>query len=171
MVDKRASLTLFLLVFFCYSYFLPQLPSEAERQTNKQDVLEYLEAERDDFFRKEGDGKVGGANEKSRVALIAAVVERHRLDIDDGHAMTGDKAWYEGHYYSDKAIGTAVLGVPVYAAYREIRGFDHFARKYWKPNNPFHILTITVVALPSALLSVVLYQLGRLMRAGPGRCC
>ncbi len=164
-VDKRTSLVLFLLVFFCYSYFLPQLPSQAEKQTNKQDVLEHLEAIRDGGAEG-GGGYVGTDNEESRLALIAAVVERHRLNIDADHAMTKDKAWYDGHYYSDKAIGTAVLGVPVYAAYREIRGFDHFARKYWKPNNPFHILTVTVVALPSALLSVVLYQLGRLMRAG-----
>src|SRR5215208_1119013 len=164
-VDKRTSLTLFLLVFFCYSYFLPALSSEAANQTNKQDVLEHLEAERDGNGEEEG-GWVGTDNEKSRLALIAAVVEHHRLDIDADHAMTGDKAWHDGHYYSDKAIGTAVLGVPVYAAYREIRGFEHFARKYWKPNNPFHILTVTVVALPSALLSVVLYQLGRLMGTG-----
>src|SRR5919107_668421 len=145
MLDKRTSLTLFLLVFLCYSYFLPQLSSEVENE--------------------KGGGKVGGANEKSRLALIAGIVEHHRLDIDADLEMTKDKAWYDGHYYSDKAIGTAVLGVPVYAAYRELRGFEHFARKYWKPNNPYHILTVTVVALPSAILSVLLYQLARLMGA------
>src|SRR5215204_4086523 len=165
MVDKRTSLTLFLLVFFCYSYFLPNPSSEAANQTNKQDVLEYLEAERDGNGKEEG-GWVGTANEKSRLALIAAVVERHRLDIDADHAMTGDKAWHDGHYYSDKAIGTAVLGVPVYAAYRELVGFEHFARELWKPNNPLYILTVAVVALPSAILSVLLYQLARLMGAG-----
>jgi hypothetical protein len=138
MVDKRTTLALFFLVFFCYSYLLPTV----------------------------GYRPGGGANANSRLALIASVVERHRLDIDADHGMTKDKAWHDGHYYSDKAIGTAVLGVPVYAAYREIRGFEHFARKYWKPSNPFHILTVTVVALPSAILSVLLYQLGRLMGAG-----
>src|SRR5215213_4796369 len=146
MVDKRTSLTLFLLVFFCFTYFLPQYEAEAENE--------------------KGGGKVGGANEKSRLALIASVVERHRLDIDADHAMTSDKAWYDGHYYSDKAIGTAVLGVPVYAAYRELLGFEHFARELWKLNNPLYILTVAVVALPSAILSVLLYQLGRLMEAG-----
>src|SRR5215213_6683972 len=146
MVDKRTSLTLFLLVFFCFTYFLPQYEAEAENE--------------------KGGGKVGGANEKSRLALIASVVERHRLDIDADHAMTSDKAWYDGHYYSDKAIGTAVLGVPVYAAYRELLGFEHFARELWKPNNPLYILTVAVVALPSAILSVLLYQLARLMEVG-----
>src|SRR5829696_6242303 len=163
MVDKRTSLMLFLLVFFCYSYFLPQLPSEAEHRTKKQDVLEHLEAEGDETER---GGEVVGHNEKSRLALIAAVVEHHRLEIDADHEMTSDKAWYDGHYYSDKAIGTAVLGVPVYAAYRELVGFEHFARELWKPNNPLYILTVAVVALPSAILSVLLYQLARLMEAG-----
>src|SRR5215203_5681670 len=146
MVDKRTSLMLFLLVFFCYSYFLPLFETETDNE--------------------KGSGKVGGHNEKSRLALIAAVVEHHRLEIDADHEMTSDKAWYDGHYYSDKAIGTAVLGVPVYAAYRELVGFEHFARELWKLNNPLYILTVAVVALPSAILSVLLYQLGRLMEAG-----
>src|SRR5215203_3298431 len=146
MVDKRTSLMLFLLVFFCYSYFLPLFETEGD------------ETER--------GGEVVGHNEKSRLALIAAVVEHHRLEIDADHEMTSDKAWYDGHYYSDKAIGTAVLGVPVYAAYRELVGFEHFARELWKPNNPLYILTVAVVALPSAILSVLLYQLARLMEAG-----
>ena len=142
-VDKRISLVLFLLVFFCYSYFLPQLHSVADILNNKQDVLVHLEAIRDEGG-EEADAYVGGDNEDSRLALIAAVVERHRLDIDEDHEMTKDKAWYDGHYYSDKAIGTAVLGVPVYAAYREIRGFEHFSREPWSPDNPLYVLTVTV---------------------------
>src|SRR5215203_437102 len=146
MVDKRTSLMLFLLVFFCYSYFLPQFETETENE--------------------KGGGKVGGANEKSRLALVMSVVHYHQLNIDPYEELTGDKALYDGHYYSDKAIGTAVLGVPVYAAYRELVGFEHFSLELWKPNNPLYILTVAVVALPSAILSVLLYQLARLMEAG-----
>lgn len=56
-------------------------------------------------------------NEYSRYDLIRAVVEEGTTQIDDFHENTGDKAFYNGHYYSDKAPGTAMLGVPVYAGF------------------------------------------------------
>lgn len=56
-------------------------------------------------------------NEYSRYDLVRAVVEEGTVRIDDFQANTGDKAFKDGHYYSDKAPGTAILGVPVYAAY------------------------------------------------------
>src|SRR5215212_11685629 len=59
--------------------------------------------------------QVAGWNQNSRMALIMSVVHHHQLNIDPYAEITGDKALYNGHYYSDKAIGTAVLGVPVYA--------------------------------------------------------
>jgi hypothetical protein len=55
-------------------------------------------------------------NEYSRSDLVRAIVEQHTLQIDSYHENTGDKAFYGGHWYSDKAPGTAFLGVPVYAA-------------------------------------------------------
>lgn len=55
-------------------------------------------------------------NEYSRYDLVRAIVEQHTLQIDSYHENTGDKAFYGGHWYSDKAPGTAFLGVPVYAA-------------------------------------------------------
>jgi 4-amino-4-deoxy-L-arabinose transferase-like glycosyltransferase len=120
MVDRRMSLLLFLLVFFCYSYFV----------------------------------QIDGWNQKSRMALIMSIVHHHQLNIDSYEQYTGDKALYNGHYYSDKAIGTAVLGVPVYAVYREVRGFEDDGRLH----NSYPV-TVMVVALPSAILSVLLYQL------------
>ncbi|HET6846864.1 MAG TPA: hypothetical protein VFH29_08505, partial [Anaerolineales bacterium] len=57
-------------------------------------------------------------NGNSRLDLTRAVVERGTLRIDDFHDApgwaTGDKAFFQGHYYSDKAIGTSMLAVPVY---------------------------------------------------------
>jgi len=124
MADRRMSLLLFLLVFFCYSYFV----------------------------------QIDGWNQKSRMALIMSIVHHHQLNIDSYEQYTGDKALYNGHYYSDKAIGTAVLGVPVYAAYREVRGFEDDGRLH----NSYPV-TVMVVALPSAILSVLLYQLLRMV--------
>lgn len=56
-------------------------------------------------------------NIDSRLDLVHAIVDDHSLSIDRYHQNTWDKAVYNGHYYSDKAPGTAILGVPVYAAF------------------------------------------------------
>ena len=56
-------------------------------------------------------------NEISRFDLVRSLVERGRLDIDPYHPNTEDKAFRDGHYYSDKAPGAALLAVPAYAAY------------------------------------------------------
>jgi Dolichyl-phosphate-mannose-protein mannosyltransferase len=109
-------------------------------------------------------GGQGGANAGSRMALIASIVEYHQLSIDPYENRIGnDKAFYNGHYYSDKAIGTSVLGVPVYAVYREASGVEPFSTARRELSNPLYPLTVAVVALPSAILSVLLYQLMRLL--------
>ena len=56
-------------------------------------------------------------NENSRFNLVRAIVERGSLNIDPYHGNTGDKSYFEGHYYSDKAPGTSFAAVPAYAAY------------------------------------------------------
>lgn len=59
-------------------------------------------------------------NIDSRLDLVHAIVDRHTLSIDAYHYNTWDKAVYHGHYYSDKAPGTAILGVPVYALFKAL---------------------------------------------------
>jgi 4-amino-4-deoxy-L-arabinose transferase-like glycosyltransferase len=61
------------------------------------------------FFRQ-----VPAWNEYSRYDLVRALVEDGTTRIDRYQENTGDKAFYGGHYYSDKAPGTALIGVPVY---------------------------------------------------------
>jgi hypothetical protein len=56
-------------------------------------------------------------NESSRFDLVRSLVERQRIDIDPYHLNTEDKAFRDGHFYSDKAPGAAFLAVPAYAAY------------------------------------------------------
>jgi hypothetical protein len=58
----------------------------------------------------------GGWNQASRFDLVRAIVEQRTLRIDAYHANTGDRALFKGHYYSDKAPGTALLAVPFVAA-------------------------------------------------------
>ncbi len=52
----------------------------------------------------------------SRLALLRAVVAKQELAIDQWHTSTTDKAYHDGHYYSDKAPGTAALTLPAFAA-------------------------------------------------------
>lgn len=52
----------------------------------------------------------------SRLNLLHAVVEQRTLCIDRWHTNTTDKAVVNGHYYSDKAPGTAALALPSFLA-------------------------------------------------------
>lgn len=50
----------------------------------------------------------------SRLDLLHAVYQDRTLRIDTYHTNTLDKAFFEGHYYSDKAPGTVVLALPFF---------------------------------------------------------
>jgi hypothetical protein len=65
--------------------------------------------------------QAGGWNQNSRFAMIRAVLERQTLQIDAYQLHTGDRALWQGHYYTDKAPGSSLLAlIPVAAA----RGVD-----------------------------------------------
>lgn len=59
-----------------------------------------------------------GWNGNSRLDLTRAIVEQHSVVIDSyksrGVWATADLAFHNGHYYSDKAIGSSVFAVPLY---------------------------------------------------------
>ena len=56
----------------------------------------------------------GGWNQNSRFALVRAMTEHDTLQIDAYRQATGDRAVWNGHYYSDKAPGASLLAfVPV----------------------------------------------------------
>src|SRR5271169_4349145 len=61
-----------------------------------------------------------GWNQNSRLDLVRAIVEQGTLRIDAFHQNTGDKALVNGHYYSDKAPGLALLAVPAAKAVRTL---------------------------------------------------
>ncbi|HEU5327380.1 MAG TPA: hypothetical protein VFU78_04755, partial [Thermomicrobiales bacterium] len=73
--------------------------------------------------------------ETSRYDLVQALVDEHTTRIDRTHDNTGDKAFYKGHWYSDKAPGGALLGVPAYAALRGVAaltGAQPTRWQYWR---------------------------------------
>ena len=55
-----------------------------------------------------------GWNETSRYDLVRSLVESGTTRIDAYHDNTGDLSFHDGHYYSDKAPGSSLMGVPVY---------------------------------------------------------
>lgn len=57
-------------------------------------------------------------NQNSRFNLVLAVVDEGTWAIDTYRQNTGDYAVFNGHYYSDKAPGTAFLGMPVYWVFK-----------------------------------------------------
>lgn len=63
---------------------------------------------------------VFGWNSISRLALTANLVQYGRLDIGDFEKKTGDKAEYNGKFYSDKAPGMSLLALPVAGLYTAV---------------------------------------------------
>jgi hypothetical protein len=58
--------------------------------------------------------------QNSRLDLVMAIVDQGTVCIDNYYQNTGDYAVYEGHHYSTKAPGSALLGVPAYWAFRQV---------------------------------------------------
>lgn len=103
------------------------------------------------YFVKQGDWNIN-----SRLGLVKAVVEEHRLAIDSYHTgefETEDKAFIDGHYYSDKAFGTSALGAIIYGA---IHPFTGNITSY---SSFVMLMTILTISFPTALLAPVIYGL------------
>lgn len=60
--------------------------------------------------------------------MVVAVVDDGTFIIDKYVANTVDYAKVNGHYYSDKAPGTAFLGIPIYAGLRVVLGLPAIDR-------------------------------------------
>jgi hypothetical protein len=56
-----------------------------------------------------------GWNQGVRIAQLHAIVLKHTIKIDAYHEITGDKAYINGHYYSEKAPAMVVVALPSFA--------------------------------------------------------
>ena len=101
-----------------------------------------------------------GANGNSRLDLTFAIVQEGRLTIDSFHDQEGtqtiDKSFYNGHYYTDKAIGTSLLGVVFYAPMYWLMKLTSLELDLRQTK---YILTFLVIGLPSAITGYLLYIL------------
>jgi hypothetical protein len=110
--------------------------------------------------------QAGGWNQNSRFDLVRAILDERTLRIDSYHSNTEDKAVFQGHYYSDKAPGIALLAVPAVAASRPILravGLDvHSPRGLLAQS---YVATMTAVCLPSAFAAGCLFLLAQKLGA------
>jgi hypothetical protein len=101
------------------------------------------------------------AQQASRYALTAAVFEEHTFVLDDYIETLGvDKAFFDGHWYSDKAPGQPLLAVPFYAMYRWVGGEPGTVLRV-EGNLGLWWLTFWFTMLPAAGLSVLMYRMAR----------
>jgi hypothetical protein len=99
-------------------------------------------------------------NGNSRLGLTFAIVEEGRLTIDSFHdqggTFTEDKAIYNGHYYTSKAIGSSLMAVLFYfPLYR----LEHLLNVKLSLEQVKYLLTFFSIGLPSALAGSLMYVL------------
>lgn len=105
-------------------------------------------------------------NADTRIFLAASIVDRGQLNIDPYAPYTGDKSVYDGHFYSDKAPGSSLLAVPIYAfvkltlyqgktPYLQLLSASEADRTDFLPR---YLMTLLLVGLPSALLGGLLFR-------------
>lgn len=120
-----------------------------------------------------------GWNEESRISLAKSISREGELHIDTYANFTGDRSFYKGHYYSEKAPGTSFLAVPIVSLSDLISRFLIMNDKpepiliqekvfrsiiSFYDNLPFQesliqILSITILSvIPGTLLGLVIYR-------------
>ncbi|MGN5375647.1 phospholipid carrier-dependent glycosyltransferase [Sphingomonas hankookensis] len=108
-------------------------------------------------------------NNAVRMFATLSLVEDRDATIDEFAHLTIDKAHFGEHYYSDKAPGMTVLGIPAVAladavsgqsAHDFVPGFENRAfNRFLKIR--IRLVAVTVCALLTALAAMLLYDLVR----------
>ena len=122
-------------------------------------------------------------NQNSRLDMVVAVVDEGTFQIDNYVANTVDYAKVGDHYYSDKAPGTALIGIPVYAGLKTVLSLPLFNNlmERLKNNEAFNAtlretgsgileqkvrfaiaqvaLTFVVSVIPSAVLAILIFRI------------
>ncbi|HLJ65831.1 MAG TPA: hypothetical protein VKX16_00550 [Chloroflexota bacterium] len=119
-------------------------------------------------------------NTESHLYPAFSLVDHGTMRIDAYQQGLGDKSYYAGHYYTDKAPGLSFLAVPVYAAIRlafpgrQVKGFalyKHIKGYYYIPEYVAYVryaITYLLIALPSAALGVLLWFFLMRLTGRPG---
>jgi len=96
-------------------------------------------------------------NSKSRYFLISSVVDFGTINIDAYQKWTLDKSRFNGHYYSNKAPGAQLLGIPIYWFIQAVKSDKNIV-----PLTTFdrYMIRQMTTALPFAILGVILFRMG-----------
>ncbi len=108
-------------------------------------------------------------NNAVRMFATLSLVEDHDATIDEFAHLTIDKAHFGEHYYSDKAPGMTVLGMPAVAIADAVSGQSAHDFVPGFENREFNrflkirirLVAVTVCALLTALAAMLLYDLVR----------
>ncbi len=98
-------------------------------------------------------------NSGTRLDLVWSIVDQHSLSIDAYHENTGDKAFYRGHFYTDKTPGISFLGVPFYFVASKISKCFNSLSALTDYIFKIYIPTFFVVIIPSAIMGVIFYRI------------
>jgi hypothetical protein len=108
-----------------------------------------------------------GWNQNSRFALTLSIVEDGVLHIDrwhEGLLPTGDKSFANGHYYSDKAIGSSLAAAVPYALLRPLlQRFDERRRIGYA----LYAVTVASVAVPAIVCLLLVWRFALGVRGDP----
>jgi hypothetical protein len=129
-------------------------------------------------------------NQNSRLNLVLALVDDGTVVIDRYVANTGDYALIDGRAYTDKPPGASFLGVPVYLALRPLLDLPLVATRLERVSQGAafgdtlqedgsglqsgkvrfaivqYALSVTVIAVPAALLGVLFFLTLRRLSIG-----
>lgn len=108
-----------------------------------------------------------GWNQNSHFDLARVLLEEHTVSIDHYQSGTGDKAFYQGHYYSDKAPGLSLLGLPAVAAGTRLARVLHLPFKEIA-NLQLYLATLFTDSLGMALAGAVLFLMLLNWNISPG---
>ncbi|MBC8495063.1 phospholipid carrier-dependent glycosyltransferase, partial [archaeon] len=96
-------------------------------------------------------------NENSRLDLTRAIVDEGRFTIDTYANNTGDRAYYNGHYYSDKFPGASFTAIPPYFVYKYVFGNPPIETNLQNldPENSYLFMVFFIIFFTSALFSAL----------------
>jgi len=111
-------------------------------------------------------------NTASRLMLTYALVDRGTVIITGLENQTGDKAKFQGEYYSDKLPGFSLLAAIPYAVSKLVFGIpshplrEELARQYWAAD---YWVTLFTSGLVTACTGALLVYWSRCLGCGSGR--
>jgi hypothetical protein len=101
-----------------------------------------------------------GWNENSRFNLVSSIVDEKKFEIDSYYNNTGDRAYYNRHYYSDKEPGVSLISVSIYYILKAIHVNSNL--------NQIILLTVFTSTLFGALSVVLIYKISKFFTKNSG---